>query len=380
MNSIDMRSNTLQPPTGRKSQLLFRELRRELASGKYRPGDQFPTIDSLARIYDLSANTVVKCLDQLVHHGLLERRHGSGTYVRDIASMYAEQSAAVNGLDYHEEIHAEPQTCFVDVVVPDSIEEQEFPGFGTELVGYLMQKEFGPRGIVARLNHFPSRLHSPAEVENWLRRRVESGARAFVLRWVPRTVQLAAERMQLPVCVAGHPHRGISLPFVDFDQRQLGREIGRHLKQSGCKSVALVTRFDLRPGDNVLISGLLQELRSRLVRIESTCIDDDSIDATARDVLQGAPPVDAVIWGRYECGRWLPANLSRLLKDGPLKAIVAWRSWHPAVICPDADAADLMNRLAELVSRLIRDERVSVEGHLFGSRIVVPEAGWQTGG
>jgi len=51
------------------------------ASGKLRPGDRLPSVRELARDLAVNQNTILRVYDRLVGEGLLEMRHGQGTFV-----------------------------------------------------------------------------------------------------------------------------------------------------------------------------------------------------------------------------------------------------------------------------------------------------------
>lgn len=57
-------------------------LHREIAAGHWTPGERLPTESQLAQDLDVAVGTLRKSLTVLEKEGLLERRHGSGTYVR----------------------------------------------------------------------------------------------------------------------------------------------------------------------------------------------------------------------------------------------------------------------------------------------------------
>ncbi|WP_178133492.1 GntR family transcriptional regulator [Vineibacter terrae] len=57
-------------------------LRDGIDSGRYKPGVALPTEDELARDYRVSRVTVRRALSELAAAGLIERRQGSGTFVR----------------------------------------------------------------------------------------------------------------------------------------------------------------------------------------------------------------------------------------------------------------------------------------------------------
>jgi DNA-binding transcriptional regulator YhcF (GntR family) len=50
------------------------------ASGGVRPGDRLPSVRELARELAVNQNTVLRVYERLCGGGLLERRHGQGTF------------------------------------------------------------------------------------------------------------------------------------------------------------------------------------------------------------------------------------------------------------------------------------------------------------
>lgn len=58
-------------------------LRDGIDSGRFKPGTALPTEDELARDYRVSRVTVRRALGELAAAGLIERRQGSGTFVRN---------------------------------------------------------------------------------------------------------------------------------------------------------------------------------------------------------------------------------------------------------------------------------------------------------
>jgi GntR family transcriptional regulator len=57
-------------------------LTRRITAGEWAPDEAIPAESGLAEAYGVSLGTMRKALQQLVDEGLLERRQGSGTYVR----------------------------------------------------------------------------------------------------------------------------------------------------------------------------------------------------------------------------------------------------------------------------------------------------------
>src|ERR1700724_1251094 len=60
---------------------LMEQVRHAVETGVLQEGDQMPGILALAEELAVSHNTIAKAYTELQHEGLLELRHGSGTYI-----------------------------------------------------------------------------------------------------------------------------------------------------------------------------------------------------------------------------------------------------------------------------------------------------------
>lgn len=68
---------------------ISRELRADIAAGRYAPTGRLPSEPQLVRRFGVSRPTVARALRDLQHEGLIERRAGSGTFVRKSADAAA---------------------------------------------------------------------------------------------------------------------------------------------------------------------------------------------------------------------------------------------------------------------------------------------------
>lgn len=69
-----------------KYSVLSEKLREQIASGVYRSGEKLPTESALMEQYQLSRQTVRQALSRLEAEGLIEKRQGSGSVVKGLAS------------------------------------------------------------------------------------------------------------------------------------------------------------------------------------------------------------------------------------------------------------------------------------------------------
>jgi LacI family transcriptional regulator len=69
----------------RKHVEIYEHFSRAILAGEHRAGDRLPSEHELVEIFGSSRPTVARALRELQHAGLIERRVGSGTFVRDHA-------------------------------------------------------------------------------------------------------------------------------------------------------------------------------------------------------------------------------------------------------------------------------------------------------
>lgn len=80
--------------TGPKYKQIYNQLQRALRSNEYLPGEKLPSENELVEQFHASRPTVSRALAQLESDGLVERRAGSGTFVR----LQSRQEGFVFGL------------------------------------------------------------------------------------------------------------------------------------------------------------------------------------------------------------------------------------------------------------------------------------------
>jgi LacI family transcriptional regulator len=78
---------------------IWAQLQTSIADGSYGPGARLPSENQLARKHGVSRPTVARALRELEHSGLIERRRGSGSYVRAAPEdQHAARGGATFGL------------------------------------------------------------------------------------------------------------------------------------------------------------------------------------------------------------------------------------------------------------------------------------------
>src|SRR3954453_23976762 len=91
-----------------KHRKLFEEIGLAIEKGAFVPGQRLPTEAELMQQYGVSRTTVTRTLRDLEHRGVIWRRQGSGTFVKEIKRTATEQfGMIVHGI--------EPGSIFLDV-------------------------------------------------------------------------------------------------------------------------------------------------------------------------------------------------------------------------------------------------------------------------
>jgi len=78
--------------------LLSRQLRAEIAGGRYRDGTRLPTESELVASHGVSRQTVRRAFQELVAEGVVYRVPGRGTYADETASRYLRQLGSIDDL------------------------------------------------------------------------------------------------------------------------------------------------------------------------------------------------------------------------------------------------------------------------------------------
>jgi len=70
-------------------QQLVDSVKRAVARGRLRPGDQLPSVRELARELVINPNTIAKAFRALEAEGVTYSRRGAGTFIAERRSVYA---------------------------------------------------------------------------------------------------------------------------------------------------------------------------------------------------------------------------------------------------------------------------------------------------
>lgn len=305
-------------PSEPRHRLIYRELLSEIAAGKYRDSGRLPSETQLVERFGVSRPTVARALHDLQEQGLVDRRIGSGTYVRANKRPAADGAARELGL--------------------------LIPGLGrTEIFEVIC----GEIASLARVGEYMLLWGGSGHPRASLEASVQEAE---------NLLEQYLERRVAGVFFAPFEHRS--------DQDQVNRQITERLHQAGVAVVLLDrdlapfpqrSRFDLISIDNFAGGFLLAE---HLLKLKCR-----RLLFVARP--RSAATVDARIAGAREAalayGFALPKNFVRI--GEPTEASFVQRllakPWPDAIVCAnDHTAATLIRTLQKRGVRVPQDVRV----------------------
>jgi len=133
------------------SELLY----REISAGHWRPGERLPTEAELSKSLQVAVGTLRKALTQLEEDGWLERKQGSGTYVRQQPFGKAIYQF------FHLELHDSSGIPSAEIIdVTSSKNREACKHLNAEELWTIKRKRFINKTLVAIEQIWIDRLHS----------------------------------------------------------------------------------------------------------------------------------------------------------------------------------------------------------------------------
>ena len=241
----------------RKYRAVANELRDNILSGRYAPGEAFPSVKMLCRRFGISHLTAAKVIETLKGMGLVKTRNGVGTFVRRRMKSIGLIIVSMIGN--------------IDILPPIAREISRLAqtnGIGLDFAD--MSTDFSEK--------------DDALVVEAARRMVESGVSGVIFRpadlgekaaFVNREVMNICANAGVPLVLldfdlssaAGDPR----CDFVGVDNREAGVLVGQHLLDRGVRSVSFVGWSEMCRNVEHRLSGLLSAIaHKRGVRFVDT--------------------------------------------------------------------------------------------------------------
>jgi DNA-binding LacI/PurR family transcriptional regulator len=242
---------------GPKHKEISRHLLSEIGSGRYKPGSKLPSEARLVRQFGVSRPTVGRALRDLAAEGLIERRAGSGTYVRPTTPH---SSARILGL-----------------IVPGLASTEIFQIVCGEIASLARVHDFGllwGGSANPRVDTDASLKHAEEICKQFIERRISG------VFFAPAELQTGQEesntRLAESLRQAGIPVVLIDRDLLNFPKRSDfdlvcidniagGCMIAEHLIKLGCRRLFFVARPLSATTVNARVAGIREALvRNRL--------------------------------------------------------------------------------------------------------------------
>ena len=267
-----------------KHEQVFRALQKEIRSGRWKDGDRFPSEAELVRRFGASRITVGRAVRDLQSAGLVERRIGSGTYVKGRQRAGAALSFGL--------------------LIPDLGETEIFEPICQGMMASPLAREHAL--IWGSVNGSKSKEERARELcRQYIDRKV-SGVFFAPLELTPhkddvnRRIAQALDDARIPTVlldrtVLPYPQRGHH-DLVGIDNRRAGFLITDHLLRLGCRRVAFVGVPDAAPTVEAREAGYREALYFWGGSIERTLVHRlDPADASAIQRLTESTRADGIV-------------------------------------------------------------------------------------
>jgi DNA-binding LacI/PurR family transcriptional regulator len=211
---MDLVARTKQPDYKR----ILEGLRREIASGKLKPGTQLPSTRQLAARWKSNFLTVHTALTALTKEGWLDRRPSSGTFIADPKFRFS-----CAGIYFHEDASFNPEKAYFRSLHFSLI--REFEKLKKDTLNFVDSR---PESEQAKILPSLADAIRNQRIQCLIALTLNAHNTAFL------------GRLPIPTAMA---RNHLTRTWVDFDMRAMFRESVRRLKNQGCKSIGLMTGF-----------------------------------------------------------------------------------------------------------------------------------------
>lgn len=296
---------------------ISRQLLAEIASGKYATNGRLPSESQLVERFHVSRPTVARALRDLEAEGLVERRVGSGTYLRRQAPTSA-------------------RTRHIGLLIPDLGSVEVFGLICGELASVARAQDYTLLWGDCRQAGQDQDLDEARAVklcEQFIEQRVSGvffapfeftdGKQEINRRIAERFSSAGIPVVMLDRDVVPYPHR-TGFDLVSMDNVAGGCILAEHLFKLGCRRVAFLTRPHSAPTVDARITGVRDALLRHRIELP-------------RDWLHVGDPEDLKL----------------------VRSLSAGRRWDAVICANDLTAAQLMRTLDRQGVAVPQDMRVA---------------------
>ena len=233
-----------------KYQQIVAFLNSAIASGEYQPGQKLPSEADLVERFSTSRLTVQRALKELQHQNLIERRAGSGTYVRRSES---------------------PAGHVFGLLIPGLGETEIFEPICQGMARAASARNSSLMWGDTAHNTQDKEKQTRELCEYYIARKVSgiffaplelTPGKDEVNQWVVETLSNAGiPVVLLDRCIYRYPRRS-GFDLVGIDNRRAGFLVTEHLLRHGCRSLMFVAKPNSAPTVDARIQGFRDALEA----------------------------------------------------------------------------------------------------------------------
>ena len=253
-------------------------IEQDIRARGLKPGEPYQSSRDVAKMLGVSPMTADRAMRKMATNGMLQRRHGSGTYVGEgVNAKYTARSFQV----------WVPSNFFnlYHVVVERTIKfiHLEFPG---DTIQQIFIPEVDQLAFCERMADSWDDVTTP---------------RTVVLISCGEDVQhLMKERGVPAVALGGVNKDTCEIPWLDMDYRQAGHLLSEYIVNSGHKRILVLMSRLWGMGDNEFLAGIEGGIKRTEkpnvdARVRSVDEEHEAIEAHLRKALRGGQAPTAVI-------------------------------------------------------------------------------------
>jgi GntR family transcriptional regulator of arabinose operon len=277
-----------------KYEVIRQTLADGIISGQYSPGDRLPSESALVKTFAASRPTVNRALRELQLAGLIERRAGSGSYVR--------ADAAARGYTFGLLIPELGRTEIFEPICRGMAEAQH----GSQHV-LLWGSSFGDEANMEQQSSQACRQLVAKKVSGVFFAPLELTPQKDAIN---RAIAETLDRAGIPVVLldrdlVSYPERS-RYDLVGIDNRRAGYAITKHLIRSGCKRPVFVGRPGSAPTVDARAAGYQEAIATATPALEGhVCRMEPDDRAQVRDILARLRPDGFVCANDFTAARLL---------------------------------------------------------------------------
>lgn len=237
-----------------KYEEILKSIKEQLDKGELKAGDRIESEHQLCQKFSVSRQTVRHAISVLEQDGIIERRRGSGTYIKSSVNIEENQQKTM---------FVAVMTTYVDEYIFSAI----IKGIEHELskAGYGMQVSF-TNNTVEKERFILKNILEKGMVDGLIAETTRSGLPNPNLDIYEKIMKKG-----IPVLFINSHYTGLDAPYVSLNDKMAGKMITNHLLKCGHRNIAAIFKADDGQGHQ-RYAGYIEALMEADIKIRSQSV------------------------------------------------------------------------------------------------------------